>query len=137
LNSAGRGDLAWTIEVEAAAARLADVRRFVEEVTSQLAVDGERVFDLKVAVCEAFSNAVEHSCGVQEILEVSATVRARRLTFVVTDTGIFRPPLAARDKYSGRGLGLPLMVTLMDEVSFCRAAHGGTSVSLSVQLDRT
>jgi len=130
-------DLVWAIRVEADTSHLADVRSFVEQVATELALDFERVFDLKVAVSEACANALEHAgCGAAQ-LEVSASVQAERLTFVVSDAGLFRPPAAARAEIGSRGLGLPLMVTLMDEVSFCHAPEGGTRVSLSVQLPGT
>jgi len=38
-----------------------DVRKFVEEVGAECALDLERVFDLKVAVSEACANVVEHA----------------------------------------------------------------------------
>jgi anti-sigma regulatory factor (Ser/Thr protein kinase) len=129
------GDLQWTVKVEADTARLADIRRFVEQVTETASVCPERTFDLKVAVSEAFANAVEHARSAEESVEVSAQLLTRRLTFIV-DTGVFRPPTAGRETFGYRGLGLPLMVTLMDEVSFCRAPGGGTRVSLSVNLDQ-
>jgi serine/threonine-protein kinase RsbW len=124
------------IRVKAETSRLAEIRRFVEEVATEVALDLERVFDLKVAVSEACANAVEHAGCDAVPLEVCARLRARRLTFVVTDTGLFRPPCLPRESFQNRGLGLPLMVALMDEVSFSRAPGGGTTVSLSVLLDR-
>jgi anti-sigma regulatory factor (Ser/Thr protein kinase) len=130
-------DLHWIVKLEAETARLGEIRRFVEQVAQQAAVSPERAFDLKVAVSEAFANAVEHARCPQESVEVSARLQARRLTFVIVDTGIFRPPTAGgREAFGYRGLGLPLMVTLMDEVSFFRSPGGGTRVSLSVHLDR-
>jgi len=124
------------IRVKAETARLAEIRRFVEEAALEAALDLERVFDLKVAVSEACANAVEHA-GCEEVpLEVCARLQARRLTFIVTDTGLFRPPSPPRESFHNRGLGLPLMVALMDEVSFARSPGGGTTVSLSVLLDR-
>jgi anti-sigma regulatory factor (Ser/Thr protein kinase) len=126
----------WAIKVEADSSRLVEIRRFVEEVATELTLDVERVFDLKVAVSEACANAMEHAGCAAVPLKVSARVQARRLTFVITDNGIFRPPTACRDSATFRGLGLPLMVTLMDEVSFCRAPDGGTQVSLSIELDQ-
>jgi serine/threonine-protein kinase RsbW len=124
----------WTITVDSQTARLAEIRSFVEEVAAEAALDVERVFDLKVAVSEACANAVEHAGCETLPLEVSARLHSRRLTFVVTDNGLFHPPSAARDDLSNRGLGLPLMVTLMDEVTFARVPEGGTRVSLSVLL---
>jgi serine/threonine-protein kinase RsbW len=134
--TAARQNLEWAIKVQAETARLADIRKFVERVASEAALDDERVFDLKVAVSEACANALEHAGCPAAPLEVSARLQARRLTFVVTDNGFFRPPPATRENCGNRGLGLPLMVTLMDRVSFSRSPKGGTRVSLSVLLDR-
>lgn len=123
------------LRVRAETSQLAEVRRFVEEVASQVALDIERVFDLKVAVSEACANALEHAgCG-SAWLEVCAHCRPERLTFIVTDQGLFRPPNAEHRQSPSRGLGLPLMVALMDEVSFTRTPGGGTRVSLTVLLE--
>jgi serine/threonine-protein kinase RsbW len=132
---AARHQCEWALCVDAATAKLADVRRFVERVASEAALDLERVFDCKVAVSEACANAVEHAGCESAPLEVSAQLSQHRLTFVVTDNGLFRPPSPVRDDFGSRGLGLPLMVTLMDEVSFARTPKGGTRVTLSVWLD--
>jgi serine/threonine-protein kinase RsbW len=126
----------WALCVDAATAKLADVRRFVETVAAEAALDLERVFDCKLAVSEACANAVEHAGCESTPLEVLARLSQHRLTFVVTDNGLFRPPSPARDDFGSRGLGLPLMVTLMDEVSFARTPKGGTRVTLSVLLER-
>jgi serine/threonine-protein kinase RsbW len=130
-----RHDCEWAISVDAQTARLVDIRSFVEQVATEAALDGERVFDLKVAVSEACANAVEHAGCEKLPLEVSAKLRSERLTFVVTDSGFFHPPCAGREGIGNRGLGLPLMVTLMDEVTFARLPGGGTKVTLSVLLD--
>jgi len=124
------------ITVRADTAQLAAVRRFVEEVAVEVALDVEKMFDLKLAVSEACANAVEHAGGEAMSLEVCARVHAQRLTFTITDTGLFHPPPPRWDRITNRGLGLPLMVALMDEVVFARAPGGGTMVSLSVALNR-
>ncbi len=122
------------IEIRSEACRLVEVRRFVEEVATEVALDSERMFDLKVAVSEACANVVEHSGCESVPLEVRAHVHAERLTFSITDRGCFKPPNPTRQAYGNRGLGLPLMVALMDEVTFVRSPAGGTRVSLSVLL---
>jgi serine/threonine-protein kinase RsbW len=124
------------IRVQAETSRLAEIRNFVEEAASDAALDLERIFDCKVAVSEACANAVEHAGSHSVSVEVSAMLRARRLTFVVADNGPFRTLSPSREQTRNRGLGMPLMVALMDEVSFARAPGGGTTVSLSVLLDR-
>ena len=121
--------------MRAETSQLAEVRRFVEEVASEVALDVERVFDLKVAVSEACANALEHAGCESAWLEVCAHRHPERLTFVITDQGLFRPPTAERRQSPNRGLGLPLMVALMDEVNFARTPGGGTRVSLTVLLE--
>jgi serine/threonine-protein kinase RsbW len=122
------------LSVKAETAQLATVRDFVEKVAVDVALDTERVFDLKVAVSEACANAVEHAGGGEAQLEIGAYANAESLTFVVTDRGSFHTPSLPRQGHPNRGLGLPLMVALMDEVRFARLPTGGTTVSLSVLL---
>jgi hypothetical protein len=47
------GELHRTIRVRAETSPLAAIRSFVDEVARDVAIDAERVFDLKVAVSEA------------------------------------------------------------------------------------
>jgi len=120
------------LKVRAETARLAEVRDFVARVATEATLGPERVFDLKVAASEAFANAVEHACSPAEDLEVCVSVSFDRLVVEITDDGCFRPPTLPRETGQNRGLGLPLMVSLMDEVSFARAPSGGTTVRLAV-----
>ncbi len=116
-------------------ARLTEIRRFVEDVGQEFGLDGERVFDLKVAVSEACANAVEHSGGQHHPLEVCARFYDDRLVFEISDGGDFRLPGARRNaRRDDRGLGLPLMVALMDEVRIAKMRGGGTTVHLSLYL---
>lgn len=122
-----------TISVAAEPVRLAEIRRFVEEVGLEAALNPEKVFDLKVAVSEACANAVEHSGGHHAPLVVCAFVYSDRLVFEISDGGDFRMPGASRRSgRDDRGLGLPLMVALMDEVRIAKTRGGGTNVSLSL-----
>lgn len=126
-------DRCLRFSVQPQAARLAEIRRFVEEVGGEFGLDAERVFDLKVAVSEACANAVEHSGGTHAPLELCAWFHPDRLVFEIADGGDFRVPQAERSSLAdSRGLGLPLMVALMDEVRICKTPRGGTNVTLSV-----
>ncbi|OFW58848.1 MAG: hypothetical protein A2133_02130 [Actinobacteria bacterium RBG_16_64_13] len=127
-------DFSRVITVKAEKIHLAEIRDFVESIGTELGLGLERIFDLKVAVSEACANVVEHAgCGTTP-LEVCADLQSGRLTFTVRDSGSFHPPSPWRDTFNNRGLGLPLMVALMDEVRFMRLPDGGTCVSLSVLL---
>jgi len=119
--------------VQAQTARLAEIRRFVEEVGGEFGLDAERVFDLKVAVSEACANAAEHSGGSHVPLQLCARFHPDRLDFEITDGGGFRvPQVERRPRTDSRGLGLPLMVALMDEVRIRKTPGGGTNVTLSL-----
>ncbi len=123
------------LKVRAETAQLAGVRDFVARVATEAALGPERVFDLKVATSEAFANAVEHACSPAEDLEVCVSVSSERLVVEISDEGCFRPPTLPRETGQSRGLGLPLMVSLMDEVSFARTPGGGTTVRLAIFLN--
>jgi serine/threonine-protein kinase RsbW len=128
------------LTVEPEPVRLAEIRRFVEMVAEEASIDANKAFDLKVAVSEACANAVEHSGGQHAPLQVYAFLYPDRIVFEICDSGDFRVP-GAPQPASGepmgrdnRGLGLPLMVALMDEVRFAKTRGGGTHVTLSLFL---
>ncbi len=134
--SAAHREFEKVFRARADTSELAAIRRFVEQIALEVALDVERIFDLKVAVSEACANALEHAGCESGWLEVCARCEGHRLTFIITDRGLFKPPSAERRECPNRGMGLPLMVALMDEVSFARTPGGGTQVSLSVFLDK-
>lgn len=124
-----------SIVVEPQASQLCEIRRFIEAVAADATLDAERTFDLKVAVSEACANAVEHSGSSQAPLHVRAACRGNRLVIEIKDRGGFRLPCTANGlQRDHRGLGLPLMVALTDEVRITKLAGGGTKVTLSVML---
>jgi serine/threonine-protein kinase RsbW len=123
------------IELEAAPEQLREIRGFMDEISQQAGLDPERAFDLKVAVSEACANAVEHSAGEESPLEICATVHPDRVVVEISDGGDFRLAGRGPDRGSERGLGLPLMVALMDEVRFYKRSGKGTTVALSLFLE--
>jgi serine/threonine-protein kinase RsbW len=112
--------------------QLADARALIGEVASEAGLDEEQTYNLKVAVSEACANAMEHS-GSREQIALCAWLQEDRLRIEIRHPGDFR---LARGKAtdSHRGLGLPLMVALMDEVKIHRLPEGGTLVTLSLFL---
>jgi anti-sigma regulatory factor (Ser/Thr protein kinase) len=67
-------------------------------------------------------------------LEIRASAGPESLSFAVADKGRFRLRCPSLEAPVKGGLGLPLMVALVDEVSFVREPTGGTRVVLSVLL---
>lgn len=112
---------------------LSQIRRYVEGVSQRAGLDPDRAFDLKVAVSEACANAVEHSGNEGACLQLRTSCLGNRMEIEITDRGGFRLPSAMDgQRRMHRGLGLPLMVALVDEVRICRLPQGGTRVTLSM-----
>ena len=55
-----------------------------------------------------------------------------RLTITVSQPGAFRPRIGDNPARADRGMGLPLMLALTNEVKVSRLRSRGTSVALSV-----
>lgn len=137
LDATGRGCFTRTAVITAGSSCLKTVRTFVEDAALAAGLGQGRAFDLKVAASEACANALEHGGNGGGCLHVSAAGFEDRLEFQVADQGAFRPPAAADDvRRTHRGLGLPLMVALADEVRISRPAGGGTRVTLIMYADR-
>lgn len=107
---------------------LAMVREFVTGVGKQAGFDENEITKLQLAVDEACSNVIEHAYGYDSAKEVviRANFDERELTIEVIDTGSGFDPSSVPAKtlqelMSQRkkgGLGLRLIQTLMDEVSY-------------------
>jgi serine phosphatase RsbU (regulator of sigma subunit)/anti-sigma regulatory factor (Ser/Thr protein kinase) len=112
---------------------LTQCRALVEEVGELVGLSAERIFDFKVAVSEACSNAMEHA-GESGEVRVTAWRFWDRLTFEVWSASEFQPGLSKDTNSRRRGLGLPLMASLTDQVHVSRPPEGGTLVSLTMRL---
>ncbi len=113
---------------------LAQVRRFVREITTRPGIPGGIVDDLVLAASEAASNAMVHTNSSH--IEVFVTVAAARVDVRVQDQGVFRRRVAMPE-IDGHGRGFPLMMAVMDEVSVKEGTENspGTLVRLSKVLD--
>lgn len=99
----------------------------------------ERVDDLKTAVAEAVTNAIEHGNQLQAELRVLVGLKLRETALVVDviDQGC-RPipalPQEHQERPDHRGWGMFLMKSLMDEVEVL-AAPGRNEVRLVAYLE--
>jgi serine/threonine-protein kinase RsbW len=132
------------LEIPARPAYLSLVRLIVDAAVGSLApgLSVARLDDLKIAVTEACSNAIEAHEAIRADgpVVVRCTVDDHHVTVDIVDRGRgFDPDRvealpAATDPRRLRhesGLGIPLMRTLTDEVAFSPDADG-TRVSLTV-----
>ena len=107
------------------------IRPFVEKWAGEVGLAEETTYRLKLAVSEAFANAIDHPNEKGDIT-LWAWRDQHRFTVDVFHPGEFR--VKGSQQRGHRGLGLPLMVASADEVSFASLPEGGTRVSLSVFL---
>ncbi len=102
----------------------------------------DRVDDLKVAVSEACTNAIEahHSADSDDSVVVRCTELDDRLQIEIEDRGSGfdpeslpeHPPVTDPERLNfERGLGIPLIKTLVDDVSLS-ASGDGTRVTMSM-----
>jgi serine/threonine-protein kinase RsbW len=132
------------LAIPARPAYLSLVRLVVDAAVGSLApgLSAARLDDLKIAVTEACSNAIEahEATYAEQPVVVRCVIDDDQVTVEVVDNGEgFDPDRvetlpAATDPRRLRhesGLGIPLMRTLTDQVAFTRAVNG-TTVSLTV-----
>ena len=117
------------------------VRLFVSSLaTSRREIADDRIDDLKLAVSEACTNAIDaHSHGpTDDRIVVSWVEGDDRLEVAVEDRGPGfdpsslpeHPPVTDPERLNfERGLGIPLIRSLVDEVDF-KTSESGTTVTL-------
>lgn len=123
----------WARTFPSDLAQLELVREFVQEVADDTCLRAEETFALKVSVSEAAANAIEHG-GCDGELVVQAKRTAVRIAITLSHPGTFKVRPADGPSRGHRGMGLPLMLALVDEVTVSRPRGGGTRVILSVFL---
>jgi serine/threonine-protein kinase RsbW len=133
------------LEIPARAEFVALARLVVSALaSSDSTLPDERIDDLKLAVSEACTNAIEahDAAGVAERVLVRCQAGADALEVSVEDRGHGfdpavlpdHPPVTDPDRLKfERGLGIPLIRALVDEVEFSPTAEG-TSVRLVMRL---
>jgi anti-sigma regulatory factor (Ser/Thr protein kinase) len=106
--------------------RLKEARDFAERAAADFGFDGDACYDVKLAMSEAVTNAIQHgSSSPTDPIKIAALAEGQALVFEVLDTGRFRPRVRRRGELSESGRGLEFMRLLMDEVHL-RPGSAGT-----------
>src|SRR6184192_3379226 len=128
-NTAGAS--ASELHVLARRSELGVARKYAEDVAQAFGLDPDSRYEFVYAVNEAVTNAIRHGASDEEdMIHMSITADADRLTFAVRDRGTFVMPEADAPEVSEGGRGLALMASLVDEVDL-HIDPGGTTVRLS------
>ena len=97
------------------------IRPFVEKWAGEVGLAEEPTYRLKLAVSEAFTNAIDHPKEKGDVT-LWAWRDRDRFTVDVFHPGEFR--VKGPQQRGHRGLGLPLMVASADEVGFASLPEG-------------
>ena len=126
---------------------VAVARLMVSAVACRLSYDIDAIEDIKVAVGEACTNAIEHGCPLgaeTHMITVRCDITDSGLEITVQDPGSgFDPATASRQHRQGtavlteRGLGMLLIESLMDDVAYRSIPGEGTQVRMLKRLRAT
>ena len=115
-------------------ARLREARDFAERVATEFGFDPAGRYQLKLAMSEAVTNAIQHgSSSPEDQVQITATEEGDALAFYVQDTGRFVPRIERRGDLPESGRGLDFMRRLMDEVDL-RPGDEGTLLRFSKRI---
>jgi anti-sigma regulatory factor (Ser/Thr protein kinase) len=113
---------------------LKEARDFAERAAADFGLDGSACYDVKLAMSEAVTNAIQHgSSSPQDPIRILILAEGPSLVFEVLDTGRFVPRVTRRGELSESGRGLEFMRVLMDEVDL-RTSDGGTLMRFAKRL---
>jgi serine/threonine-protein kinase RsbW len=105
---------------------LKEARDFAERAAADFGLDVAACYDVKLAMSEAVTNAIQHgSSSPSDPIKIGIVAEGRALVFEVLDTGRFVPRVMRRGELSESGRGLEFMRVLMDEVDL-RPGRSGT-----------
>ena len=105
--------------------RLKEARDFADRAAAAFGLDGDARYQVKLAMSEAVTNAIQHgSSSPEDPIHIAVGVEGDALVFEVLDTGRFRPRVRRGDMPES-GRGLEFMRLMMDEVVL-RPGSAGT-----------
>ena len=111
--------------------RLKEAREFAASAAAEFGLGAEALYDVKLAVSEAVTNAIKHgSRSPDDSIRILATEESGALVFEVLDTGSFVPRVVRRGDLPEGGRGLEFMRVLMDEVDL-RPGRQGTLLRMA------
>ena len=114
--------------------RLKEARDFAARAAAEFGFGAEALYDVKLAVSEAVTNAIQHgSRSPEDPVRIVATEESGALVFEVMDTGTFVPRVVRRGELPESGRGLEFMRVLMDEVDL-RPGRRGTMLRMAKRL---
>jgi len=114
---------------------LLGAREFAAKLARKCGFSDDDIFDIKVAVSEALTNAILHGspCGRNNFVQVVFLCNHRKMRIVIIDEGTFSPKNTVQQEEAECGRGLDLISYFMDFVSV-NPSPSGTSVTMIKDL---
>lgn len=139
------------MEIKALLENVAAVRVAVSSFISNLDITIDELMDVKTAVSEAVTNAIEH--GYYGILDDNSTVIVNmyissndydEIKIEIIDMGIgiddielvTTPTYTSKPELEHAGMGFTIMETFMDEMSIDSSKDSGTTITLLKRLKK-
>ena len=139
------------MEIKALLETVAAVRVAVSSFISNLDITIDELMDVKTAVSEAVTNAIEH--GYYGILDDNSTVIVNmyissndydEIKIEIIDMGIgiddielvTTPTYTSKPELEHAGMGFTIMETFMDEISIDSSKDSGTTITLLKRLKK-
>ena len=139
------------MEIKALPENVAAVRVAVSSFISNLDITIDELMDVKTAVSEAVTNAIEH--GYYKILDDNSTVIVNmyissndydEIKIEIIDMGIgiddielvTTPTYTSKPELEHAGMGFTIMETFMDEISIDSSKDSGTTITLLKRLKK-
>ncbi|GAB4279028.1 MAG: anti-sigma B factor RsbW [Candidatus Rifleibacteriota bacterium] len=111
------------------------IRENAELIARKMGFSDDKIFELAMAVDEAYANAVEHA-GKEHELEIEFSIYEDRLQISVADSGCgfdfarLKIPKTLKNMQGARGRGLSLMRRLSDGFELISSPGSGTLVKI-------
>jgi anti-sigma regulatory factor (Ser/Thr protein kinase) len=107
--------------------RLKEARDFAERAAEDFGFDSSGCYQLKLAMSEAVTNAIQHgSSSEEDPIDLRVEAEGEALAFYVKDTGALAgTPADGANSFPEAGRGLEFMRRLMDDVEL-RPQEDGT-----------
>ena len=120
--------------IKADLARLKEARDFAERAAEDFGFDSSACYQLKLAMSEAVTNAIQHgSSSPSDPIRIAVAAERGALVFEVKDTGRFHMSTNNRGLLSESGRGLEFISVLMDEMHL-RPGDSGTLMRFAKRL---
>jgi anti-sigma regulatory factor (Ser/Thr protein kinase) len=114
--------------------RLKEARDFAERAAAEFGFGADARHDVKLAVSEAVTNAIQHgSSSPDDPVHIAMAEESGALVIEVKDTGTFVPRVVRRGDLPEGGRGLEFMRVLMDEVDL-RPGRRGTLLRMAKRI---